>query len=1384
MVDTLEPSTQSDEGTSMSHLNRSTVRYLGQTNYKTQLLKTFNISAQLFGTSVFASFIPTVLADSGGDFSNNLFSDLAPILALFGEQVAKQYMSHSMSWIEDLIFAMAPLGIITAITGAIRVGGPPSLKAIIGRAREGKGVVEVELMSSTSSDVCELWNGDGIARMLGTTDPSPVIEILHFESIDGSGPNEIDAQPLLERRNPYLAEIYDFESGKEAGIFIQSELHHSSANDEISDTTPPNLGVNIGLQQVTVLELRAVALIATFVQLGVLVFAGLSVLSPLNSTLKKDNMPVKLYSFPLMAAGTVALVIGMFLCARIIERSTDETTWTVDNRQANIQPKVAWLQRGTIVNDQQFDSYFIQSQSSRSSVSGIRRLLSYAFPKIWQNTNAGIQINKSRKAKGLTQENLTTLATFVGMCGFVVQFIGLRGMNWSVTIAQLVATAIVTILRAVIRRGLVLDQVKPEKLPTGYELDWTAQKIKNCRDWNVVIRRAGHWPDGSNCSESDADKSCDGLATEVINARCRLGELCKWESQWQTIVIATATSIEAVINYLYASVDVGVTGLADVFEWELVVEVQSGATVPSLPGFELVKMRMLRRWLDGRGWGEWKVDQCMLEAVLGLWMLYHRGHNAQEKLRVIDVGRNIYERWIQRQSEAIMADSSGIIDGKPLRIFGKPSITQFSSDLLVVMSESPLENICGQFILSAFLSDFANQCLKSIGGRVRIRGGQQGMRVSSFGWSNTVLDDLANMVERTGLATSEEAFLSIVPPLDKAAKLPANLDIPEAFSDTAKEIATYLDGRQHKQAKLLLLWLLDTAECDARAHEADGNWKSACEVYLLLCNTYDNIEGGKDYACEAEQFMGLFCERLFIFFHSNSATKDRALSSVLKLVQDTIGDLREMETWMSRLLKWQTKLEGWEKGIDGFIDTYGENKERLHSALEGGNCLVVARMLNLQNVDVDTSDSTGRTPLILATIAGHESVVSQLLARKAKSETRDHLGRTAMHYASMNGYTSILHILLRYSQTHDGFAIQDAHGKYPIDLAIENGKGSAVSVFIFYGGDCDALPTAARSGNESAAQLLLQNGASIETKVGADGWTALHLAAGNGQEHTVGLLLDYGASVQTKSSKYGRTALHLAAHNGFEATVRLLLDRYANVQAKDLGSWTALHLAAQNGHDATVQLLFDRGANIQANSSGEGRTPLHLAAQSGHETTVQLLLDHGANIHAEGTSNRRTALHLAALNGYKATVQILLDRGASIRATGIGGWTALHLAAQNGHDTTVELLIDRGANIQAKSTFNRRTALHLAAMKGCVTTVQLLLDCGATIHTKSSADGRTALHLAAQNGHLATVRLLLDRGSSFEATDSIGDQTALDLAAQSGHELVIELLRSRATTDS
>jgi hypothetical protein len=54
----------------------------------------------------------------------------------------------------------------------------------------------------------------------------------------------------------------------------------------------------------------------------------------------------------------------------------------------------------------------------------------------------------------LMEGALATLGAMATLCGYILLFIGLRGLHWSVTIAQLGATLLMTASRAWVRRGL------------------------------------------------------------------------------------------------------------------------------------------------------------------------------------------------------------------------------------------------------------------------------------------------------------------------------------------------------------------------------------------------------------------------------------------------------------------------------------------------------------------------------------------------------------------------------------------------------------------------------------------------------------------------------------------------------------------------------------------------------------------------------------------------------------------------------------------------------------------------------------------------------------------------------------------------------------------
>lgn len=143
-------------------------------------------------------WVPLALADdSWENFTNNLATDLvrydreslidltnhvqAPLITLFGERLTKQFLSESISLLDNVIFALSPLGVLTAVVSLIRVCGGSSLRAFIGRAQEGPAEAESELLPCVSESTAELFNDGGISRVFGRP---KVLEIIAWEDVN------------------------------------------------------------------------------------------------------------------------------------------------------------------------------------------------------------------------------------------------------------------------------------------------------------------------------------------------------------------------------------------------------------------------------------------------------------------------------------------------------------------------------------------------------------------------------------------------------------------------------------------------------------------------------------------------------------------------------------------------------------------------------------------------------------------------------------------------------------------------------------------------------------------------------------------------------------------------------------------------------------------------------------------------------------------------------------------------------------------------------------------------------------------------------------------------------------------------------------------------
>ncbi|KAF5228499.1 hypothetical protein FAUST_11046 [Fusarium austroamericanum] len=424
------------------------------------------------------------------------------VLALFGEQFARQFLSQTFTWYDHLIFACVPLGIMTAIAGAIRVEGRPVLKAFIGRARENKAAAEIEYMSSTSAEVGELFNGRGIVRTMGQSNIAQFIVFtqafssdkttfgIHtLESATEKG-NEVirkeDYRDELDARFSKWLEPFKFFSK-----FRKNELEDGAHNQVVtSNYWPslqyPNLQLNIAARGITAeqrsVELHLAAVTAIILQTSLLVIAAVI-------PYRVSGFEQKPWGLPCYTSGSVLLFIGMLACSVAIERSTKEYNWFSNdsNSPKGKQMSLFWVQGKQRVSDQEFGSYIIYAQD-KEFLSTSSRKEDVAFKA--KNNNDPNEISYQRKlnieTQGLTKNASEKLvwnrdiravtAIFAGGAGFTVQFIGLRGLPWPVAVAHLGAIIVMAMIRALVRRRLGEDTPYRE-VQSEYELDYLAIQL-------------------------------------------------------------------------------------------------------------------------------------------------------------------------------------------------------------------------------------------------------------------------------------------------------------------------------------------------------------------------------------------------------------------------------------------------------------------------------------------------------------------------------------------------------------------------------------------------------------------------------------------------------------------------------------------------------------------------------------------------------------------------------------------------------------------------------------------------------------------------------------------------------------------------------------------
>ncbi|KAM0283933.1 hypothetical protein ACHAO9_009459 [Fusarium lateritium] len=1094
----------------------------------------------------FYFILPPVQADGWDDFSNNLATDLAPILSLFGEQITKQYLSESIHNIDYFIFALAPIGILTAVVSAIRVCGSPSLRAFIGRAQEGGGSAEAELCSSTSRDVCELYNNGGIARVFGRP---KILEIVY--------------DPINQGFENGTAGIYTFRNYLQAGGAKEWDFKGDGENQKSAPS--PNLSLNIGIKRKSRAIFLAVAILGTALQLGVLIFA--SIATYILRWDKEGKQPES-YACPLIILGTVLLFCGIFLCAFLIGESTNETVFKrkpTEESNRHVQSTIYWVQPGgQVLGDQAFDPFAYSDREEPLQ-----------------------QYVTSWKTKARDSELLVWTAVSTTVAGFTLQFTGLRALHSAVSVAQLGVILLMSAARAALR----MQRLKAEDnylahfpdIVTGHELDWLAIRLGQVHDSSMFVSPATD--DAGNSTEyclwdfcgvtDDKERITEkapssrpneaNIAGRILAYRTRLAELSQADKTSPTTAISAEhfsiemvevretarkinLAIKSAMDIIFSSglgVKHGWNSAADIcwsFDCEVnVVDKEKKQSPEKPPISQALTFHLVRPG----GNGPWQLqNELTLEGLLGLWVWSLKLDAEPEVKDSVSQATEIRTRRIvSTERDVPEAKLQAWLQGTILN-FAKHQVDQIPSQRgspSTVWQKSP-----DSWLKRGFNGEREN--FRFFGWHtMTLSGSQDSTRITV--WSAPTTSSLTALCAQEIFGSFLKSILGIVDYFG-----PNRMGVGVRHLPLASELVHDLVSIFVQEG-----WALLEGEDKALFVQNGINWLSKEKLGLGLQLEHDVGSIIDRYTHVAKEF-------------ESPSTNARDDTSSMELGSDRTTALINLSLLFSETLNpkkkgnalCQAAKKGWSEIVlalleldadPDFIDESSHDIPPLSYAAESGDIDTVKALLEGW-ASPDLRDSQERTPISYAAGSGRLSVVQLLLGTPGVDpDIEDHNGETPLWWAAENGHLDVIKLLVRLDGQAGFIDKRNNNGTTPLTRSVKMGWNHVV-------------------------RMLLDT---KEVDINAEdvsGRTVLWHAASSNNEIATRWLLETGRVDSNHRDDYGRTPLWIAAEDGSEGVVRLLLEEgKADPNQDDFEGRTPLSLAKKNNHKEIARVLSRYGAH-------------------------------------------------------------------------------------------------------------------------------------------------------------------------------------------------------------
>ncbi|XP_049303214.1 NF-kappa-B inhibitor cactus-like [Bactrocera dorsalis] len=218
-------------------------------------------------------------------------------------------------------------------------------------------------------------------------------------------------------------------------------------------------------------------------------------------------------------------------------------------------------------------------------------------------------------------------------------------------------------------------------------------------------------------------------------------------------------------------------------------------------------------------------------------------------------------------------------------------------------------------------------------------------------------------------------------------------------------------------------------------------------------------------------------------------------------------------------------------------DTY------LHLACISGQDNLVAALIPsaMQQSFLNIKNDYEQTPLHLAALYSHKTILRMLLLAGAEPNIRDCDGNTALHIACENGdEQSVIALTTPFSAPEINAAYQlfgFAQRKLVNDFEIRNYNGEY------------CVHLAAERGNLQILRPLVQSGANINAREGRGGYTPLHISVERNNEELLNFLLNYcKPKLNLEATTFGRRTAYQLACISKRSQMQLILEKHGAKQ--------------------------------------------------------------------------------------------------------------------------------------------------------------------------------------------------------------------------------------------